>query len=150
MESVLEIQDGRMRKLAESPDNLVYEFTFDQQQREGTPNVAIGLARGCCKWRQENKHLTDDEARYALVEGRTPVSDSRVMTDFAREYARSFQMVTNVGDGPRHLRVMTRLAQVAEQAQAEDVPVATATMHVNRMLQEECARGPAPSNTSSH
>ena len=147
MEKVLEIQEERMRALAELPDTVVYEFAFEQQQRVGTPALAMGLARACCEWRQKSHLLTDDEARYAIVEGRTPIANSSLMTDFAREYSQCFQMVTSK-DGPRHLQVMGKLAEVAVRAQAEDIPIASATMHVNRMLQETCARGPAPVNSS--
>ncbi len=140
MERALELQQARMRELAQEAGNTVYEYTNDAPQRGATPEQALKLAHAAVAYRQgAGRTLGDDAAREALLAG----PDGPLMRDFARDYPTAFRLVTEKERGPEHFSVLVRLGRFAAGAAQNGVPVAEATAQVHSMLQGHCARGPA-------
>jgi len=143
MERALELQQERMRSLANRDNTVVYEYTYDTPVRSACPEQALKLAKAAVEWRQgrHGKNLSDDQARRALVAGE---ATDAPMADFAQSFPKAFEMITEKERGPEHFSVLVRMARFAKTSEEQRVPEAEATAQVNSMLQTHCSRGPAP------
>lgn len=143
MEHAQSLHQKRMRALADSKENVVYEYTYDTPIRSACPEQALKLARAAVEWRQGpvGKKLNDAEARRALISGE---ACDAPMKDFSESFPKAFELITERDRGPEHFSVLVRMARFASVAEANRVPEAEATAQVNTMLQSHCSRGPAP------
>lgn len=140
MEHAIALQQQRMRDRAD-PDNVVYEYQYDEPERLATPEQAVKMAQLAFDERRKLKELQDSDARSRILE-----SDANVAAGlkvFSRTHPRAFELVTELQRGAEHLQVFVKMARLRKAANENGASEAQATAYANELLQAHCARGPA-------
>ena len=105
LSTAADIGKQRMQRLAEDPQNVVYEYKYDERQEEDCdPEQTVKFARDIFIQRQKLDKMTDDEAGNEIIKDHT-------LYRFKLDHPIIFGQMIEKEDGPKHYRMLEKLAR---------------------------------------
>ena len=136
MEKITQLNEERMRDVASTEGNVVYEYVYDQVGREADETQTVKLAKIVIEERAKLRDLSDELARVAL-------RDNEMIAAFARDHEKTFELMTDLRNCGESYKMLCRLAHFKRASDQRGLSQAEATANVSSFLMEQCQR-PAP------
>ena len=136
MDKVLQLSEERMREVAAAEGNVVYEYVYDDVQREADVHQSVKLAKLALLERAKLPELSDEESRLKLRE------EHEILESFARDHAKIFEMVTDRERCGENYNMLCRLAVFKRRSDEHGLSHPEATARVSEFLMAECRRSP--------
>jgi len=135
MDKIVELNESRMQQVAAEQGNVVYEYKYEEAVKKADVEMSLKIAKGIFVQRQSMAKETDDtEAREKIL-----LLDS-LYADYAKDHPQTFELLTDLQDGSRHLEMLVRLATFKSNADAQGIPYNDSFGQVSSFLMNACKK----------
>ena len=145
MQEAHECHRNRMHRVAERNDTEVYDYVYDEQRHQATPEVCVNLAKRTIEARQElSSSLSSIDA------GRLICQKDPILRDFSENFPKIFSYMLDAERCGDKLEMLEKMARIQKEVIERNLSEAEAKVHVSRIVMEKTMREPTEEEKQQH
>ena len=145
MEDAQKCYDNRMRRVAEREGTAVYNFAYDEQRRQASPEVCVNLARRTIEAREKIP------SNIGLIEAGLQIcKEDPVLQEFSQNFPKIFAYMLDPETCGDKLAMLEKMARVQKDVVNRTLSETEAKVHVSRLVMEKTMREPNEEEKKRH
>ena len=145
MEEARKSHNNRMLRVAERENTEVYEYKYDEQNRQASPEACVNLARRTIEAREQ---LPTDMSQ--IEAGKRICENDSILREFSENFPKIFSYMLDPVNCGNMFEMLQKFARIQLQVDSRNLSPEEAKVHASRIVIEKTAREPTAEEKKQH